>query len=294
MFKIGIVGSDNSHAEAFAKLVNLPDTKTGKHLFPDFKVTGIFGLDQKRTEDVAKNGKIEFIAGKPEELIGEVDAVMVVFRHGDLHLPYTLPFIEAGIPAWVDKPFTISNEDARELIKAAKKCNTLITGGSSLKYINDVVMINSAVENGSRIGKLKTAVINFPASIEDGYGGVYFYGSHLTDMTMKAFGYNARSVMASENNGCIAAVVKYDAFQVTMNFIPDSKEYFAILFGENGTIVREIDTTGCYRYDFKEFEKMMKTKLQLEPYEHLFAPVELLNAVVESYTQGKEVQMKGL
>lgn len=294
MFNIGIVGSDNTHAGSFANLVNFPDPKTGEYLFPDFKITGIFGLDRKRTEEVAENGKIEYIADRPEDFIGKVDAVMVVFRHGDLHLPYALPFIEAGIPTWVDKPFTIKNEDARRLIEAAKTHNTLLAGGSNVKFAYDLQIIRNASENGSRIGRLETAVINFPASIESQYGGIYFYGSHLAEMTLKAFGYNARSVIASENNGCVAAILQYDAFQVTMNFIPGSKEYFAVLYGENGTMIREIDLTGSMQYQFGDFAEMLRTGKVREPFENLFASVELMNGVKESYSTGKEVKLYGL
>ncbi len=289
MYKIGIIGSDNSHADAFAKLVNLPDSKTGEYLFPDFKVAGIFGVEKERTEEVAQNGKIEFIAEKPEELMERVDAVMVVFRHGDLHAEYALPFIEASVPTWIDKPFTIKNEDARKLIQAAKKNNTLLTGGSTLKYINDVLMLKNAVENGSRIGKVKSAVLNFPATINNEYGGIYFYGAHLVDMTMEAFGYNPVSVTASEKDENVVAVVKYDNYQVVMNFIPGSKEYFAVVYGEKGTLIREFDLAGCYIKGFDKFAEMLRTGKIPEPMDNLYASVKVLNAVVKSYETKKEI-----
>ncbi len=294
MFRIGILGSDNTHADAFSKTVNLPDEKTGQYLFPDFKITCIFGLDKTRTEEVASKGKIECIVEKPEDMFGKVDAVMVVFRHGDLHLKYALPFVEAGIPTWIDKPFTIKTEDAKTLFDAARKYNTLITGGSSLKYVYDVLMVKSAVENGNRIGQLKTAAVNFPASLDSEYGGIHFYGPHLAEMTLKAFGYDAKSVLASENNGCVTAILKYDRYQITMNFIPYSKEYFAILYGDKGTMVREIDITGCYILEFEEFARMMRTKEPVEKFEHLYAPVELLNCVMESVRQKTEIALKGM
>ena len=294
MFKIGIIGSDNSHADAFAKLVNLPDEKTGDFLFPDFKITSIFGLEKIRTEEVAAKGRIETIAERPEDMMGKVDAVMVVFRHGDLHLPYALPFVEAGIATWIDKPFTIKNIDAMKLFDAATKNGTLLTGGSSLKYIYDILKIKSAVENGSRIGALKTAVINFPVTLENEYGGIYFYGAHLAEMTLKAFGYDARSVVASACNGCVAAIVKFDNFHVTMNFIQESKEYYVVLYGDKGTIICELDTNGSYRLEFNEFAEMIRSKKQREELKHLYAPVELLNAVVESCQNKTEVFIEGL
>ena len=76
-------------------------------------------------------------------------------------------------------------------------------------------------------------------------------------MTMQAFGYNPKSVLASENNGCVAAIVQYENYQVTMNFIPDNHEYYAVLFGEKGTFIREIDIGGSYLNGFEKFAGSM-------------------------------------
>lgn len=293
MFRIGIIGSDNSHAEAFSQLVNLPNEK-GEYKYPDFRVTGIFGLDPERTKQVAADGKIEFIAEKPEDLMGKVDAVMVVFRHGDLHAKYALPFIEAGIPTWIDKPFTIKNEDAKKVIEASKKHNTLVTGGSTCKYCYDVLNLKNAVENGSRVGKMKSAMLNFPAELTNEYGGLYFYGAHLVEMTLAAFGYNPKSVVATEQNENVVAVLKYDNYQVIMNFIPDAPQYHAVLFGENGTLIREIDISIVYLLGFDKFAEMMRTGKMPVPYEKLFAPVEVANAIVSSFETKSEVKINGL
>lgn len=295
MYRIGIIGSDNSHAEAFSKLVNIPDAVTGEYAYPDCRVTGIFGLVKERTEQVARDGRIDFIAERPEDMIGKVDAVMVVFRHGDLHLQYALPFIKAGIPTWIDKPFAIKKEDARALIEEARAGNTLLTGGSTCKYICDIMNVKNAVQNGSRIGKVKSAAINFPADLDSEYGGLHFYGPHLAEMTMAAFGYDAKSVLARENNGTIIALLQYDRYQVAMNFTPGLTQYSAILYGEHGTIFREIDISSGYKLGFESFLKILRTgQLPPKEMEKLYAQVELLNAVLESCESGREVQLKGL
>ena len=113
-------------------------------------------------------------------------------------------------------------------------------------------------------------------------------------MTMQAFGYNPKSVLASENNGCVAAIVQYENYQVTMNFIPDNHEYYAVLFGEKGTFIREIDIGGSYLNGFEKFAGMLSTGKIPEPFENLYAPVELLNAVVESYRNNTRVKLKDL
>lgn len=293
MFRIGILGSDNSHAEIFSQLVNLPAKDGGPSPFSDMKVTHIFGLDEARTAQVARDGRIETVVREPGEMLGRVDAVMAVFRHGGLHLQYALPFIRAGVPAWVDKPFAIAKDDARTMLDEAQKRGTLLTGGSTTRYVHDVLALRNAYRNGSRAGRVSAAVMNFPAETENEYGGICFYGAHLAEMAMTAFGFDARSVVASENGGVVTAVVRYDALQLVLHFLPDCKSYHAILYGDGATVVREIDITNCYLRGFEQFAGMLRTgRAPLTPHE-LFAPVELMNAVKESCETGRAVPLKG-
>lgn len=294
MFRIGILGSDNSHALAFSKLVNIPDEKTGEFAFPDARVTSIFGLDKKRTEEVARDGKIEFIAEKPEDLMDRVDAVMVVFRHGDLHAEYALPFIEAGIPAWIDKPFTIRISDAKRLIEAAEKNNTLLTGGSTCKYAYDVLMLKNAVENQQDKIGLVSAALNFPADPKSEYGGIFFYGPHMAEMLMTIFGYDVQSVTATEKNGNIVAVAKYDQYQVVLNFAQSVSNYYAVLYGAKKTIIREIDISIIYKLGFAEFINMLRAGRRPFELNKLLAPTVLLHAVSEALKTGREVFLRDM
>ena len=293
MFRLGIIGSDNSHADAFAELVNKPDACMGNLLFPDFRIVGIYGPDPVRTAEVAKNGDIPYIAPTPEDLIGRIDAAMVVFRHGGLHLPHALPFIEAGIPVWVDKPLTVSAKDARTLIDACAAKGLPLTGGSSLKFIPDVLQAKRAADGDTRIGKLRTATIDFPGTLENEYGGLYFYGPHLVEMALKIFGYHPKSVLASATGGCVAAIVRYEDFQVTLDFIPGAQEYHVVLHGEKGTWIREIDLTDLYRYEFEHFAKAMRTGRTDMTAQELYAPIEMLDAILASLASGQAVPLLG-
>jgi predicted dehydrogenase len=291
MFRVGIIGADNSHALAFSKLTNIPDESTGEYLFPDVRITCIFGLDKKQTEAVAKEGRIESIVEKPEDLMGKVDAVMVVFRHGDLHTRYALPFIEAGIPTWIDKPFTIKVSDAKQLIEAAEKNNTLLTGGSTCKYAYDVLMLKNALEYDGNLGSVVAGALNFPADQESEYGGVFFYGPHMAEMLMTIFGYDVKSVITSVNNGIVVAIAKYDKYQVVLNFTKDCPQYFGAVYGTKKVIMREIDISIIYKLGFTKFVEMLRTGKRPLVLEKLLAPTVLLNAIIESIETGKEVYL---
>ena len=128
MLKIGIVGSDNSHAIAYSKLANVTKVVGDK-----CRVVGIWGQEEARTKEVAEEGQIETIVDKPDDLVDMVDAAIVVDRHGGLHLEHALPFIEKGMPIYVDKPFAITLEDCREMLKSADASGSLITSFSPLR-----------------------------------------------------------------------------------------------------------------------------------------------------------------
>jgi predicted dehydrogenase len=219
---------------------------------------------------------------------------MVVFRHGDLHASYALPFIEKGIPAWIDKPFTIKIPEALKLIEAADRNNTLVTGGSTLKYCYDIQTLKNIAQNNTSMGKLLGGVMNYPANLTNEYGGVYFYGNHLVEMVMTVFGYGVKSVRASLYNGSITAVAKYDDFQVTLNYVDCWGKYTGVLYFEKGTVARDIDDSLGYRLGFEKLVEMLHTGKRPLPLEHLLAPTVFLNAVEKSIETGNEVFLKEL
>jgi len=90
MYRIAILGTENSHALTFAKLINLPGAD-GKKPFPDMDVIGVYG-DDESAKAVTREAGVRYIAESPDEFVGRVDAVMVTARKGSLHFPYAKPY----------------------------------------------------------------------------------------------------------------------------------------------------------------------------------------------------------
>ena len=69
MFRIGILGSDNSHADRFSEILNRPDHPA---YWPDSgaQVVAIWGQDAERTRQVAENGRIATIVAGPAGDVG--------------------------------------------------------------------------------------------------------------------------------------------------------------------------------------------------------------------------------
>ena len=73
---------------------------------PGVKVTHVWCDEKSDAEKVAKAAFIPNVVDNAEDVIGEVDAVLIATDKGWEHLERARPFIDAGIPIFIDKPLT--------------------------------------------------------------------------------------------------------------------------------------------------------------------------------------------
>ena len=74
-------------------------------------VTHIFCDNRKDAENVSRCSLVPNIVGKPEDLIGKVDAVIIATDIGSEHVRRARPFVEAGLPLFIDKPLCDNRKD---------------------------------------------------------------------------------------------------------------------------------------------------------------------------------------
>jgi predicted dehydrogenase len=288
MFRLGIVGSDNSHAEAFSKLANLDEGMNGLRI-EDCRVTHIYGTDPKRTEEVARNGKIPKIVAKAEEMIGAVDGVVCVWRHGGRHLPDTLPFLKAGVPAFVDKPLACSVADAEQLVDAAEKAKVGFTSFSTLRYAKNVVDYINSLKGTA--GPLMAGVSSGPAELDSEYGGIFFYGIHEVELMNVVWGYGCESVKATEHNRNVVVACKFgNGALVTLNLMGNATYAFHLVaFGKDGWKEHTVDSSTCYFDGMKVYLDTMKTGKWPLTRAQLIEPVRILSAIEKSLKENREV-----
>ncbi|MCX5772359.1 MAG: Gfo/Idh/MocA family oxidoreductase [Candidatus Hydrogenedentes bacterium] len=286
MFRLGIIGSDNSHAEAFARLANV---ETGPQKIEGVQVSCIYGTDPARTKEVAEKGKIPTIVSNTEEMLGQVDGVLCVWRHGDKHLPDTMPFIKAGIPAFVDKPLACKVADARQLIDAALEHKVGFTSFSTLRYEPGTAeFIKTMADTG---GGLTAATVSGPAQLDSEYGGIFFYGIHSVELMNAVLGYGCKTVYATSANGNCAVTCTFGDDRIaTLNLLGNAKVDFHILaFGKNAWNDHRIDAGNAYAAGMKVFVETLQTgKWPLTP-EQLLEPIQILAAIQKSLAEKRAV-----
>lgn len=289
MLKIGMVGSENSHSSTFSGFANLPDANGNYPL--DARVTMIWGGDRARTERIAAEKKIAEVVDDPEEMIGKVDAVMVVPRRGSQHYRYAMPFLKAGIPAWVDKPFTVDFGEAEELVRTAQEKKIVLFGGSVCKFSDDAYMLQQIFRDQRKAGKFLSGTFNFSGDVASEYDGIYFYGAHAIELLLTIFGYDVVSVRTDLHAGNLIAIMKYADFAVTVNFAHTPRNC-CVLYTSDNLIVRPIDISYSFRQAFCAFLDTLEGKRAPLDTDELLHSVRVLNALDEAVRSGGEVSVK--
>ena len=112
------------HAEKYAGL-------------PDCELVAVVDVNQQAAEEIAQKHQTQALTDY-RQLLGQVDAVSIVVPT-TLHHKVALDFINHGAHVLVEKPITVTVEEADELIVAAKANHVLLQVGH-LERFNPAVM----------------------------------------------------------------------------------------------------------------------------------------------------------
>jgi len=85
----------------------------------------------------------------PSEMIGKVDAVMVMDfdRSADL----AVPFLKAGIPTFVNRPFASTMADGRAIVSAAEESGTALFTGSLVPWMVETRKLKSQINRDNLV-----------------------------------------------------------------------------------------------------------------------------------------------
>lgn len=293
MYKIAILGCENSHADAFLKCIyGERNTENGSYvtvLAPtvnDVEVIGVYSDE----EDAMKRLNEAF--GVPmmksyDELVGKVDGIIITARHGDNHFKYAKPYISSGIPMFIDKPITISEKEAAEFMALLKEHNVKVCGGSvcgTMDTVQKCKEIGKNKENGDILG----GNLRAPMDEKSNYGGFFFYSQHLVQMMCEIFGYYPNSVTAIKHEKQYNCFVNYDNFDVSGTFVNGNYIYYAGIDTEKVSYHDLCTLEGeCFIGEFMSFYSLLTGGEMTQSYEDFFAPVFILNATVRSIESGK-------
>lgn len=285
MFKIALLGVENSHANSFLTFI-----KNGE--YPDVEVKGIYSYDTEVTKKLNEEYSVP-VMDNYDSLVGQVDGIVVTARHGSNHYKYAKPYIEAGIPMFIDKPITSDTKEAKKFMAECKKYGVKVTGGSMLKHSDDVKEAKKIVEESKTDEKLSVigGLVCAPIALNSMYDGFWFYSQHLVETLGTVFGYDVKSVFASQNGEKVNVIFRYADFDVLGNYCHGANVYHVDVIRKSGLESKRIDLNGAAKKEFEEFYQLLKGEEMTMTYEDFIKPVYIIDAVIRSMENGAFVEV---
>jgi len=291
MLKIGIVGGAKSwHAKSFSEMFNgYNEDLARRHNFPLYKtrleearVTHIWDPDKPSAELIAEICGIDNVLSHMEDMLGQVDGVIIADDTSMKHQKRAVPFLNAGLPTFVDKPLSPSVEEAEELIKLAEENNAPFMSCSALRYAKEV---EEFLANKEEIGELLTG--NSICS-----GELIFYGIHALEQLYVCIGPGIKSVQnVGEEGKDIVVITKKDGRKFVLSVYKDISYLFQMnLYGTKGwREIRVEDSDYFYSNMLKAFLRMVKTKEPPFPPEETLEIIKTLVAARRSVQNGGKI-----
>jgi predicted dehydrogenase len=279
--KIGIIGSENSHTIAIAKTINI-DKRV-----PGFTVDYVWGETDELAQKAAAEGQIPNIVADSISMLGKVDAVLVDHRHAKYHLEAVWPFVDKGVPTFVDKPFCYRSEEGRRFLDMANERGTPVTSFGVVPRQASVAGIKSKL---ATLGAIQTGTTYGPCDIESEWGGVFFYGVHQVELALDVFGYDVSAAVVTRNGDNAAGQLLYPSgLVVTMALVKDNLHTFGVsAVGLDGIHIEQVVyDADAYLAGIQTFTTMFKTGVRPFTDEQLLKPIQVLEALERSIESGK-------
>ena len=275
--RIGIIGAENSHTVGYGRLFNI------EKKFPGVEVIYVWGETEEFARTAMEKGKIPNMVNDPKDMLGKIDALIVDHRHAKYHLAPAIPFIKAGIPTFIDKPFCYRVSEGKEFLALARSVGTPVSSWSTSAYSDETLDIKNQIES---FGNVNHIVSFGPVDIESVWGGVFFYGVHVVDQLLTFFGDDVRKVRVSRNGKNASADIAFgNGTLATLIFLNSTYAFALYAETKKGIIelksrVNETDPPRCYI----DMVNMFRTRKEPRTHESILYSVAVLEALERSVT----------
>jgi predicted dehydrogenase len=192
--RVAFVGCDTPHVVDFARRLMHVHVDAA-HWSTEAKVVAVYpgesAIDPSSIQgyvDTLRRYGVAVVADANEILNPQwrIDVVFVEAQDGSVHAAMALPYLRAGMPVFVDKPFACSVADAWAMVSAARQTGAWLCSASSLRFAREL----GDVPPRDVLG----ASTYSPASRHPRNPGLFHYGVHAVEMLYQLMGPGCREV----------------------------------------------------------------------------------------------------
>jgi predicted dehydrogenase len=187
----------------------------------------------------------------------EIDLV-VIASPNETHAPLAEAAIQAGRNVVVDKPFTITVDQARHLAAVARKNDVVLSVFQNRRWDSDFLTIQDAIRQDlmGRVVLFESRIDRFRPDVRDrwrevpgpGAGLLYDLGPHLIDQTLLLFGIpdSVQATLAKQRRGAktddfFQLVLRYGEMVATLgagSLVSGGSARFAV-HGDRASVVKQ-------------------------------------------------------
>ncbi len=246
---------------------------------PEAKVTHLWTDNSAEAGPVAAAALIPNVVDKPEDVIGEVDAVVVATDDGFDHVQRARPFVEAGLPVFIDKPLALKLGDLRTFVQW-QQAGARIQSSSGLRFAPEL----DGLLQTAKVGDLRWVSATCCKTWER-------YGIHLLEPVYRLLGPGFVSVRLEstvDNQTEVAHLLHRSGAQFTLTVIYDGGPAHGLLTlcgTEGAHTLRFTDTYTAFRRQMVNFVDFVRTGTPTYP---LSETVELMCILLAGITSRAE------
>lgn len=226
---------------------------------PGAQVTHLWTDQPEEARPVAQAALIPHVVARPEDVLGHVDAVLIATDDGTDHVRRARPFVEAGLPVFVDKPLATTVDDLRTFI-AWERAGRRILSSSGLRYAPELTPL---LANLPALGDLRWISLVSIKTWER-------YGIHALEPVCRILGPGFLSVRLESQPGLeVAHLTHRSGVQVTLPVVYDGAGSFGTgqVCGTRGqAALRLADTYTAFRSQLLSFISYVRTGQAPHPF----------------------------
>ncbi len=245
---------------------------------PNAHVTHIWTDNPEDATKVAEISGIQHVAINPEEVIGQVDAVIIATDDGDNHIKRAAPFIEAGLPIFIDKPLATNVEDLRQFISWEREGHFILSS-SGMRYAPEVLELKKSLEKLGELRWISSASIKLWET----------YGIHALEGIYPLVGEGFESIRLEKQPDSVVAYLNHKGgAQVTLPVIKDGFGSFGLIqaCGAAGSCqIRLTDTYTAFRGQLVAFIEALRQQTPPFPFTET---IELMAVIIAGRRSLKE------
>ena len=159
LIRVGVLAcAPYVHTKGIWGLYSQPGDLEDRTRMTGMKLTHVWDLNRGEAEEFARCYSGVEVVDNYYDMVGQVDGIILDDFNSSPHFKeLARPYLEAGVPIFINRPFALNLEDAREMIELARKHDTPVMSSSTFEFAPEMEQIKGQVAGSAPLAGYVTA-----------------------------------------------------------------------------------------------------------------------------------------